>query len=290
MFVRGLTRIDEGGFYWSPNICFAGPDDEDTASGEKHEDVEDALDDEDEGADLADGEEDDDGDAGDEGREDDERDAEARRAEEPDLRVKKRSASDVIRDNKRAAKEATRKADEAMRRAEVAERRAEAAERSANERRQAETAAERAARRELMSDGERYAADLEEVKQSHAAELNGVKFQVWDATDSSKFERLCDRHQVYDRIRDKVEDRYADLARQGKATSREVIAKFMLGEMMVANAGRAKTKQTRRADEGIRRETTKPTRARSTVAPDRQRRGQEDTAEARRRRLEGVTL
>jgi len=267
-----------------------GPEDE-VDGGEKHvEDIEDAGDDSDEGSDLADVEEDDDGDDGDEGGEGDERDAQARREEEPDLRVKKRSASDVIRDNKRAAKEATRKADEALRRAEAAERRAEEAERRANERRQTESAAEEAARVELMSDSERSAYYRQKDKEEFQRELGTLKFQSWDAGDSAKFERLCDRHQVFDKVRDKVEERYAELARQGKATSREVIAKFLLGEMMVANAGRARTKQVKRADEGIRRETTKPTRTRSTAAPDRQRRGQEDTPAARRARLEGVIL
>lgn len=261
-------------------------DDED-----KHgpEDIEDALD-EDEGEGVAEGDEDEDRDGDDEADED-VGGSEERRAEEPEVRVKpKRGASEVIRENKRRANEATRKADEALRRAEAAERRADEAERRVNERRQNESAEAEAARVELMSESERVSYYRTKDRQEYEGKLQGVQFQIWDGNDRAEFRQLTREDPLVAKVKDKVEAEYERLKAQGRPVSRELIANQEIAKMVRDNRQRAKTKQMRRADEGIRRETTRPTRARSEAPTDRQRRGREDTPEARRKRLEGVIL
>lgn len=267
-------------------------DPEDETNGPKdpdEQDGEDAVDDADEGADEPDGVEDADGDEGDEGGQEDLGGSQEGQAEEPEGRVRK-GASEVIRENKRRAQEATRKAEEATRRAEAAERRAEEAERRASARRQEETAAERAARRELMTDAERHAADIAEVRAEYDGKMQGVQFQIWDSTDRSEFRQLCREEPSVAKVREKVEAEYERLKAQGRPVSRELIANQEIAKLVRANAGRARTKQAKRADEGIRRETARPASTRSRVAPDRQRGDRADTPEARRKRLEGVIL
>lgn len=267
-----------------------GPEDEDVDGPKDVEDVEDGVEDQDEGSGDSEVDEDEDGHEDDEGSAEDERDSADGGAQETEVRVKRKGASEVIRENKRRAAEATRKADEALRRAEAAERRAEEAERRANERRAQETEAQEAARLELMTEGERIAYYREKDKKDYESKLNNVQFQIWDSTDRSEFRQLVREDPLVAKVKDKVEAEYERLKAQGRPVSRELIANQEIAKMVRDNRQRAKTKQTRRAEDGIRRETTKPTRTRSEAPSERGRRSREDTPEARRKRLENVVL
>lgn len=232
-----------------------------------------------------------DGDEEDHGEDaDDRQTGRSRERETEDVTPKRRGASEVIRENKKRAKEANAKADEALRRAEAAERRAEAAERATQARTQAETAQQRQERLALMSPEERFEAIRSEDQARHSQEMNSVKFQIWDSTDSAKFERLAEKDALVSRVADKVEARFAELQRQGSPVSRAILADLEIGKMMRENQKSAKTKQTKRAEEGVRRETVKPRRTTSDAASTRTRRGQDDSPEARKRRLEDVIL
>lgn len=268
-------------------------EDEDTKpNAEIEDDVETGQEDEAESDEDGDEVEDaEDGDEQDHGEETDDRQTgRSRERETEDVTPRKRGASEVIRENKKRAKEATAKAEEALRRAEAAERRAEAAERATQARVQTETAQQRADRLALMSPEERFDALRSEDRAAHAAEMNSVKFQIWDSTDSAKFERLAEKDALVARVADRVEARFAELQRQGSPVSRAILADLEIGKMMRENQKSAKTKQTRRAEEGVRRETVKPKRVTSDASSTRGRRGQEDTPDARRRRLEDVIL
>lgn len=292
-----MHRIDADGLYRSPNVCFID-DEKDTASGEVEADEEvDA----DEGADEPEGDEESDGAEADEGSEEDGGGSEEGSAEGAEGEVEKPRAR-TFRDEKKDRKAAQARAD-ALERDRAADRdryerelaterrRAEEAERRADARRADESAAAEAARVELMSDGERLAHYRQKDRQEYEGRLNGIQFQVWDSADSAKFERLVDRNPLYAKVRDKVEAEFDKFRREGKPVPpRETLAELFIGRMVVANSGAAKTKQKTRAAEGIRRETTKPQRARSAAPGERQRRGTEDSATARRKRLENVTL
>lgn len=232
-----------------------------------------------------DGDEEDSGDEA-EGREE----GRSRERETEDVTPRRRGASEVIRDNKRRAKEAERRFEAAERAREAAERRAEAAERAVSSRQQTESAQDRANRLAQMSPEERFDALRSEDQARNDARFNALQFANWDSSDRTKFERLADKNPLYAKVEAKVEARFAELQRQGSPVSREILAKLEIGEMMVSRHGAAKTKQTRRAEEGVRRETVKPRRAASDAQASRGRRGQDDSPEARSRRLENVIL
>ena len=259
-----------------------GDDDAPEAGSESTEGDDDALD-----GDEGDGE--DDVSAGDE-PEDDGGEAPDEVAETP----RKRTASDTIRDQKRARKEAEARVAETERKAEeriaAAERRAEAAERTANERRRAETEAEEAARLELMSESEKIAHYRQKDREEHGREMAGVKFQIWDSTDRMSFERVADKDPLVARVKDKVEVEYQNLVRQGRSVSREIIANQEIAKMVRDGRLKAATTQRQRAAATVRRETVKPPRTQGDVAPNRARRGETDTKAAREKRLLDVQL
>jgi hypothetical protein len=290
------TRISEFGEYRSPNVCFIADDNGGGDGGQ-----EDQGDGEAEGAGEPGGEEDEDGDEGDEGADDDdlgalegedgEGEAGSGRSVDRDNRSeRRRGASDVIRDNKRRAKEAERERDELKRRIEAAERRAEAAERTALERRQAETEEQERARVELMTDAERFEHYRRKDREAHAREMQELKFQQWDMNDRSEFRAMCREDPLVARVKDRVEAEYERLKAQGRPVSREVLANLEIGKLMREKQATAGTRQRKRAEERVQRETTRPPRTRSDTPSNRQRRGNEDTPAARRARLEGVTI
>lgn len=288
MLIR-TGRITADGLYRSPNICFAGP--EDTENGE----VQDEAHGEDEGAGEPEGDEVVDGAEDDEGGQEDLGGSEEGSEEGAPGRVeaepRRRGASDVIRENKRLARENQERADRLERELADQRRRTEDAERRANERRSQESEAAEAARLELMSDGERAAHYRQKDRQEYQQQLSGIQLQIWDSSDSAKFERLVDKDPLVAKVRDKVEVEFERLKTMGRQVPREVLANIKVGEMVRANAASAKTKQNRRGQESIRRETTKPVRARGAAPADRQRRGSEENSrEARRKKLEDVTF
>ena len=215
--------------------------------------------------------------------------------EEP--RRRGQTPNERIREAKRAQKEADRKAAETERkladieaRAAAAERRAEAAERVAQERRQAETAEQEAARLELMSESEKIAHYRQKDKTEFEHRLNGIQFQQWDSTDRMEFRQLARDNPLVAKVKEKVEAEYEALRRQGKTVSREILAKLELGKMTLDGYKPAAERQRKRAADAVRRETVRAPRTRSDVAGDRQRRGEVDEKAARRKRLEGVEL
>lgn len=256
-----------------------------------HGEDETEVDDQDEGSEDGD-EGDEDSDTGEDGDDEgEEAEGSGREARgEVEDKPRKRGASDVIRENKKRAKESESREAAATLRAEAAERRAEAAERAANDRRQTESAEARANRLAQMSPEERFDALRAEDRQSFSAEINSLKFQGWDQSDSAKFDRLVDRDPLVARVADKVEAEYQKLSAQGRPVSREILADIQVGKMMRANQKTAGTKQRKKAAEGVKRETVQPRRASGDAPASRGRRGQEDTPEARRKRLEGVFL
>ena len=300
--MKFLARIDEWGIYHSPNVCFVdpkedGPDDHDApeadaadeGAGEGDADL-------DGNGDEADAEESGEADPEvDDGEEDSGDVDEPAEAEEPPRR---RSASEVIRDQKRGRKEALRaaeaarrEAEEARREAAEAKRQAEEARRQAAERRQAELAEEEARRLEVMSESEKIAYYRDKDKAEHKREMDGVKFQIWDSTDRVEFRHLADKDPLIAKVRDKVEAEMQARQRQGlPPVAREILANQEIARMARDGLLKTSAAQRERGQQRLRREQVKPPRTRSDVAPPRQRRGQVDEKQARYDRLKDVTL
>lgn len=291
-----LSRIAEDGTYRSPNVCFMDdpdpPEDHDEG-GDGGDDGGDADAGDDSGEDAGDADAD-----GDEAPEDagDEGDAVAEEADEPPA-PKRRSASDVIRENKRGRKAAAREAEEAKREAAEARREAsalkerlDAADRRALERQRSESEAEERQRVELMSDVERANYYREQDRTAHQREMNQVRSDIWASEDRASFRELCREDKLVASVKDRVEQVFAQQQAQGRPVSRELIANQEIARMAREGRLKAQTTQRARADERLRRQRSKPVTARSAAPSTRTRRGEGDEKAARLKRLENVTL
>lgn len=243
----------------------------------------------------ADSDADEDGDGGEDGDDDSGSEGtgavrEDRGEETRDSRPVKRGANDVVREAKRRAKEAEERAEALDRRARDAERRAEEAERARQDRRTAESAETEAARVALMTDAERFEHYRAKDKQESDQRFNSLRFENWEREDRRDFRDLCRNDPLVAQVRDKVEAEYDRLKRTTGPVSRELIANQEIAKMVRERRAKAGTKQRKAGEESVRRETTKPARARSDVGSTRTRRGQEDTPEARRARLADVII
>jgi hypothetical protein len=291
-----LSRIASDGAYLSPNVCFVDPPEEPDVDDQPEADADEGADegdaDEGDGADGDDGEgaaDDAEADAGDE--------ASGDAGEEVEQKPAAKKASDVIREQKKArkdaaqrAEEAGRKADEAIRRAEAAERRAEEAERAAAVRRQQESQEAEAARVELMSESEKIAYYRQQDRQASDARFNQLQFQQWDSTDRMEFRQLVKDDPLVAKVRDKVEVEYERLRAAGRPVSREILANQEIAKMVREGRTQAGTKQRDRAAANVRRQTVKPPANRSGATSQRTRRGEEDPKAARAERLKDVIL
>lgn len=287
------ARIDELGQYHSPNVCFITPDEDEIDGRQDDEDAGEGADEEagegEEPGDEADGEEDAEGEGLEDHEEADEqegRHAQVDRAGPP----RRRGASEVIRENKRAAKELREELATERKAREALERRLEQQDRDRDQRRQTETAEQERARLDTMTTEERYDYQLQKREAAHRQEMDGVKFQIWDSSDRANFRDLCREDPLVAKVKDKVEADYERRRSQGRPVEREIIANQEIAKMMRQQRAPAGAKQKARGAETVRRETTRPVRARGDAPAQRGRRGQEDTPEARRRRLEGVTI
>lgn len=209
----------------------------------------------------------------------------------------RRSASQVIRDSKKARKaeaaraaEAERRAEEAQRRADAAEARAREAEQRANERRQQQAEADEAARLELMTESEKIAHYRQKDAEAHKREIDGVKFQIWDSTDRTEFRQLVREDPLVAAVRTEVEAEYERLRAAGRPVSREILANQFIAKKAREGRLKAGTAQRERAASSVRRNQVKPPQTRSGTTAGRQRRGEADSKAARFERLKDVQL
>lgn len=123
------------------------------------------------------------------------------------------------------------------------------------------------------------------------ARIGALQAQQIDSGDRAAFDRMCDRNPAVAAIRDKVEAEIANLRRQGGNAGREAVAYYLLGQAAVQRAGAAKTRQSKRAANGIEREAARPVRSRSDLPSGgrRESRGGDERA-ARAKRLEDVQI
>lgn len=182
----------------------------------------------------------------------------------------------------RAARE---RAQAAEARAQEAQRRADEAERRANERRQAEDAAAERERLALMSPEEKADYRISKAERAFEQRLAQADFRAEDRADKADFRLLCAEDKAVAAVASEVEAELVSMRSQGRNVPREALANFIIGRRARERAKAAGTKQRRKGQEAIRRETAKPGRGRSDTASDRRQSTRGDTQAARLARL-----
>ena len=185
----------------------------------------------------------------------------------------------------RALNEDTKAAREeaAAARREAAELRALVSGRQTDEQRRAE-----ADRRALMSPDERHEDDLKRLETRLGNELGTLKFQSWDSSDRSSFEAKCARNPALAAVADQVEQTLKSERAAGRGViSREMLAEWCIGHNALANGGRHKATQTKKAAEARQRQQARPGSSRSDVAGGRERSSDKS---ARNKRVESYDL
>lgn len=195
--------------------------------------------------------------------------------------AKPRSAATIaVQEAKRAAKAAREEAESTRR--ELAELRAAQQGRQTAEQQRLE-----AERISLMPPEEKYEYLLKAQETRFEARFGALQFQQGDSGDRVAFQSLCarnsDQGKALSSVSDEVERRLTELRRNGGNTSREVLAKYILGERAYERAGRVKAKQEKKGAANIQRQQGKPSGGRSDVQGG-QRKGGDDRA-ARAARL-----
>jgi hypothetical protein len=184
----------------------------------------------------------------------------------------------------RRVHQALREAKEAK--AEVERLRGEAQQRTIQQNQ--ETPAQRAERLAMMDPDDRVNYLLQEQGQRFNNELAQIRFQSADSADRTAFESLCARNPVASKLAGQVEERLAELRRNGTTAPRDTVLKYLIGERAMANAGRAKGKATRVAATNTARQTSRPASARNDTGGENRRATGEQ--EARRKRLEDIQI
>lgn len=183
---------------------------------------------------------------------------------------------------------ALKEAREARERAEAAEARATAAERAAQSRQANEDAATERQRLEMMSEGERLQYLLDKNQRTNDARFQQMQFETNDRYDKAAFDSLAARNPTAQKLAGEVETRLQEMRRAGTTAPRETILRYIIGDKALANANRAKGKQTKRTAEARARQTTRPSSGRSDISSRSEGRG--DTVSARNKRLENMEL
>ncbi len=144
-------------------------------------------------------------------------------------------------------------------------------------------------RLELMTPDEKIDYYRQKDRQESDQRFAALQMQLAENADRSAFDALCARDSRIASMRDDVERQLAEVRRGGGNTSREVIAKYLIGDRALKQAPRARQNQQSAADQRLARQAGKPTgsakgdisRGRSEQLSDR---------EARRKRLENMQI
>jgi len=161
---------------------------------------------------------------------------------------------------------ATRTAAEAKREAEAlrAELAALKAERNTPPR---ETPEQVRARLEQMDPYDRLQYERQQDRQEFQQSLQRIEFNSQETADKAAYESLCARNPVAAKLKQDVEDRLADMRRNGTTAPRETVLRWVIGDRALANAGRASGRAQRTAATNRDRQQARPGNGRADVAP-----------------------
>ena len=124
-------------------------------------------------------------------------------------------------------------------------------------------------RLENMSDYERNDYLREKDKNEFRVQLAQIKFEQEVEKDGREFDKFSSSlPQQFKKYSHQVEERFSELLKQGRAQPRKAILEKLIGEQVLAKGGKALASAVKEGQENIRRQTTRPTNARSTVSGD----------------------
>ena len=151
-----------------------------------------------------------------------------------------------------------------------------------------ETPSQRAERLSMMDPDQRVDYLLREQQNQNDQRYARLEFNMADSADRTAFEGLCARNPTAAKLKTEVEDRLAELRRNGTTAPRETVLKYVIGDRALANGSRAKTRAQSTADANRARQTARPTGGRSDAGTPSGRNTDERTA--RRARLEDMEI
>ncbi|MEK6591563.1 MAG: hypothetical protein AABZ67_00640 [Pseudomonadota bacterium] len=120
--------------------------------------------------------------------------------------------------------------------------------------------------------------------------FGGLQQQMAEQSDVTKFEALCARNPTAAKLADAVEEKLAEMRAKGQNAARDVVLKFLIGDRALARNGLVNGKAKKRAAEAVERERGRAASPRGDARAERRRGGDENTPEARAKRLENVLI
>jgi hypothetical protein len=136
-----------------------------------------------------------------------------------------------------------------------------------------------------MSPDERAQHWIEQERQRSQAEMNKLRFEMYESTDRAKFEALKASNPIAARLAPKVEEYLANERRQGRNFDREVVMTFLAGQEALARAGKEGTKQRAAGAARIAQNKTRPSNGGSDVGA-----GSRRSEKSLEDRLDGVLI
>jgi len=138
-----------------------------------------------------------------------------------------------------------------------------------------ETEQQRRERFALMSPEERAEEIVNTSLRAHDARTQQLQAQLLDQADRSSFSARCAANPLLNKLSAEVERRHAELTANGQVVNREVVAKFLIGEKVLAQQGKAKPGAQQRRQQ----QTTRPARPQGDAGGARRQRAAAGSAE-----------
>jgi hypothetical protein len=154
---------------------------------------------------------------------------------------------------------------------------------------QEETQEQFEGRIQMLPPDERMEARLQRSDRMNNQRLQIMQIQMADQTDRAAYEAKATHDKRFAKYSQEVEQRLADLRRQGQNVSREALLKFIIGEKVLGNPTDKRVRQA--AQRRVENQRVRPANTRGDQGGDTQRRqGGDGEREARRKRLENATF
>lgn len=158
-------------------------------------------------------------------------------------------------------------------------------------RQQEETPEQFEARIAMLPPDERMEARFQRSERSNNQRLQIMQIQMADQTDRAAYQAKATSDKRFAKYEGEVEQRLAELRRQGQNVSREALLKFIIGEKVLGNPAERVRARRQDAQRRVDNQRTRPQNTRGDQEGANQRRQSGDSErEARRKRLENLTF
>ena len=159
------------------------------------------------------------------------------------------------------------------------------------QRQQEETQQQFEARISMLPPDERMEQRMLRSEQQNNQRLTFMQIQMADQTDRASYQAKATSDKRFARYEQEVEQRLADLRRQGQNVSREALLKFIIGEKVLGNPAERVRAGRQAAQRRVESQRVRPANTRGDQEGANQRRqGGDSEREARRKRLENLTF